>query len=91
MEKVNHPSYYGGKDDPFEVRKVLNAWKLEWKLSNVIKYCARAGKKDPATEIQDLEKAQFYLTDRINELKSEYGESSTLPSNSTASGQFHGL
>jgi len=50
---------------------VLEAWGLDkdFYLGNVIKYLARAGKKDAAKELEDLEKAEMYLKRRISELK----------------------
>jgi hypothetical protein len=65
------PSHYGGPDNPYEVFNVLEAWGLDkdFYLGNVIKYVARAGKKDATKEIEDLEKAEVYLKRRIAELK----------------------
>lgn len=65
------PSHYGGQDNPYEVFNVLEAWGLDkdFYLGNVIKYVARAGKKDATKEIEDLEKAEVYLKRRIAELK----------------------
>lgn len=70
-EAVNHPSHYGGPDNPYEVIKVLQAWGLEADalLWNTVKYIARAGKKDPAKHVEDLEKARFYLDRRIGALR----------------------
>lgn len=68
-DKVNHPAYYGGKDNPYEAIKVIDAWHLDFCLGNAVKYISRAGKKDPQTEIQDLEKAMWYLQHRIDQLK----------------------
>lgn len=64
---VDHPSHYGGKEDPYEVIKVCEAWGLDKDayLFNVVKYVARAGKKNPQKKIEDLEKAVFYLKRRI--------------------------
>lgn len=62
---VVHPSHYTfGK---YEVIDVLNDWQLPYPLDNVVKYSARAGKKgeDLQKEIEDLEKARFYLNYRI--------------------------
>lgn len=67
-EAVNHPSHYGG-DTVYEVIKVIHAWGLGFDLGNAVKYIARAGKKDPAKEIEDLEKAKFYLQHHIDQLK----------------------
>ena len=65
------PEHYGGASNPYEVFNVLEAWKLDkdFYLGNVIKYIARAGKKDASKEVEDLEKALVYLQRRISELK----------------------
>ena len=67
-DPVNHPQHYGG-DTTYEVIKVITAWNLGFDLGNVTKYVARAGKKDPAKELEDLRKARFYLNHRINTLE----------------------
>ena len=69
---VNHPSHYGGEDNVYEVIKVCEAWELDKDayLFNVVKYVARAGKKNKEKELEDLEKAEFYLKRKINNLKS---------------------
>lgn len=67
-ELVNHPAHYGG-DTVYETIKVIEAWKLGFCDGNAVKYIARAGKKDPAQEITDLEKAAWYLTRHIAALK----------------------
>ena len=68
---VLRPEHYGGSDNPYEVFNVLEAWGLDkdFYLGNVIKYLARAGKKDASKELEDLEKAEVYLKRRIAELK----------------------
>ena len=65
------PSHYGGANSTYEVFNVLEAWGLDkdFYLGNVIKYLARAGKKDATKELEDLEKAEVYLKRRITELK----------------------
>jgi hypothetical protein len=70
-EMINHPNHYGGADNPYEVIKVCEAWELDRDayLFNVVKYVARAGKKDPAKELEDLKKAVFYLQRRIETLQ----------------------
>jgi hypothetical protein len=62
--EMNKP-YYGGKENPYEAIKVIEAWRLDFCLGNVIKYVCRAGKKNPQTEIEDLMKAQEYLERKI--------------------------
>jgi hypothetical protein len=65
------PAHYGCDGNVYEVFNVLEAWGLDkdFYLGNVIKYLARAGKKDAAKELEDLEKAEVYLKRRIAELK----------------------
>ena len=70
-ESVNHPQHYGGKENPYEAIKVIEAWGLEFCLGNVVKYLSRAGKKDPAKELEDLEKALWYLQRKIETLKAK--------------------
>jgi hypothetical protein len=67
-EAINHPQHYGG-DTPYEAIKVIEAWGLGFCLGNTVKYISRAGKKNKAAEIQDLEKASWYLNRHIAELK----------------------
>ena len=62
-ELIDHPKHYGGKDNPYETIKVIEAWGLGFNLGNVVKYISRAGKKDFL--IQDLEKAKWYLEKEI--------------------------
>ena len=45
MEQVNHPNHYGGGENPYEAIKVIEAWDLNFRLGNAVKYIARAGKK----------------------------------------------
>ena len=70
--KLNYvrPVYYGGAGNTYEVFIVLEAWNLDkdFYLGNVIKYIARAGKKNPTNEKEDLEKALVYLRRRIDSL-----------------------
>ena len=64
-EKINHPAHYGGADNPYEAIKVIENWELGFCLGNVVKYLSRAGRKDPATELEDLKKALWYLQREI--------------------------
>lgn len=62
-DSVNHPLHYNsGK---IEVIEAIEDWKLGFHLGNVVKYIARAGKKDPEKYKEDLQKAQFYLAREI--------------------------
>jgi hypothetical protein len=70
-EMVNHPNHYGGENNQYEVIKVCEAWGLDKDayIFNVVKYVARAGKKDKAKELEDLKKAAFYLDRKIKNLE----------------------
>jgi len=68
IERVNHPSHYGG-DVLHETVKCLEAWGLENDalLWNAVKYISRAGKK--GAKLEDLQKAAWYLNRRIQSLQ----------------------
>jgi hypothetical protein len=68
MTAIDHPDHYGGKDNPYEAIKVIEAWGLGFCLGNTIKYISRAGKKDPGTHLEDLRKAAWYLDREIKYL-----------------------
>jgi hypothetical protein len=59
-ETIDHPDHYGGKDNPYEAIKVIEAWELGFHLGNVVKYISRAGKKHN-NSLEDLKKAKWYL------------------------------
>ena len=65
-EAVNHPAHYHA--DTIEAIEVIEAWKLNFNKGNVLKYIARAGLKDPARELEDLNKALWYLRREIERL-----------------------
>jgi len=67
IEAINHPTHYGGAEDPYEAIKVVEAWGLGFHLGNVVKYLSRAGKKGDALE--DLKKARWYLDRQIANLE----------------------
>ena len=64
---VNNPKHY--TDGKIEVIEFIEDKKLGFCLGNAIKYIARAGKKDPTKEIEDLKKAEWYIKRRIKELE----------------------
>lgn len=68
-EWVDSPKHYGGKDNPYEAIKVIEAWDLGFNLGNTVKYIARAGKKDDI--VQELQKAKWYLEREIYNLKNK--------------------
>ena len=62
-ETVNHPSHYGGADNPYETILVIEAWQLGFCLGNAVKYISRADKK--GHRLEDLQKAVWYLQREI--------------------------
>jgi len=69
-QAVDHPKHYGG-DTIYEAIKVIDAWELGFCLGNTIKYISRCGKKDPSRELEDLEKAMWYLDHEIKRRKAQ--------------------
>ena len=67
VDAVNHPSHY--TDGKIEVIDYIEDKKLNFNRGNAIKYISRAGKKDKSKEVEDLEKAVFYINREINRLK----------------------
>ena len=68
-DPVNHPSYYtqGG----IETIDYIESHNLNFCRGNACKYISRAGDKDPAKEIEDLQKAVWYLNHEISRLEKE--------------------
>jgi len=66
-EMVEHPTHYGGEDNPYEAIKVIEAWGVGFNLGNAIKYISRVGKK--LDTLEDLKKASWYINREINKLK----------------------
>lgn len=64
---VNRPSHY--TDGKIEVIDYIEDKKLGFCLGNAIKYISRAGKKDPTKEVEDLNKAIWYVKRRIKEIE----------------------
>lgn len=70
-DEVNHPAHYGGAGNPHETYKCLAAWGFVENayLWTAAKYLSRAGKKDLAKVITDLEKAKWYIDREIERLQ----------------------
>lgn len=63
-DQVNHPSHYN--QGRFEVIEILeDQFAQDPHLWNAVKYLCRAGKKNPAKEVEDLEKAIWYIKRKI--------------------------
>ena len=67
MDAVNHPAHYN--DGNIEVIDYIEDKNLNFNLGNAVKYISRAGKKDKNKEVEDLEKASFYINREISRLK----------------------
>lgn len=65
-DNVNHPQHY--TDGSIEVLDFIEDKKLNYHRGNAVKYICRAGKKSKETEIEDLQKAVFYLNREIENL-----------------------
>lgn len=63
-DNVNHPSHYTSGN--IEVIDFIEDQKLDYHLGNAVKYISRAGKKDPAKIVEDLQKAVWYINRKIN-------------------------
>lgn len=70
-DQVNHPTHYNAGS--IEVIDAIEDWKLGFHEGNVVKYVARA--KHKKNELEDLKKASWYLTRKIEQLQKD------LPSN----------
>ena len=75
-DPVNHPSHY--TSHPSGVECIQIARHHSFAIGSAIKYLWRAGLKADhgedirAKEIEDLEKAVFYIRDEISRLKGEH-------------------
>lgn len=66
---VSHPAHYNaGK---YEVIDIIegNNWGEGFNRGNAVKYILRAGIKNPDKEIEDLEKARWYIDREIQRLR----------------------
>lgn len=64
---VNHPKHYN--QGRIECIEYILDKEMNFCRGNAVKYITRAGLKDPDKEIEDLEKAIFYLNREIERLK----------------------
>ena len=65
-DAVNSPPHYTGFSNDAEVIDITE--NLNFNRGSAVKYLARAGAKDPAKEIEDLEKAAWYVHREIKRL-----------------------
>lgn len=73
-ERVNHPSHYTWLKEKCGIEVIDITRHLDFCTGNAVKYLLRAGHKseegytDKAKEIEDLKKAIFYISDKINHI-----------------------
>jgi Protein of unknwon function (DUF3310) len=65
-DMVNHPPHY--TSDPSGVECIQITRHRNFNIGNAIKYLWRAGIKDDRKQIEDLQKAIFYINDEIKRL-----------------------
>ena len=67
MAVINHPDYY---NKGIEVIDFIESHHLGFSRGNIIKYVSRAGLKgDAQKEVEDLEKAKWYIEREIENAK----------------------
>lgn len=67
--EVDHPAHYNQHPSGVECIEVVRH--MGFNLGNVVKYLWRDGLKDTQVELQDLEKAAWYLNNEIERRKGE--------------------
>lgn len=73
-DKVNHPSHYTWLKDKCGIEVIDITRHMDFCTGNAVKYLLRAGHKveegysDVQKEIEDLEKAMWYIKDKIHQL-----------------------
>ena len=78
-DPVNHPSHY--TQGKIECIDFITDKGLNFCRGNAVKYIVRAGLKDKSKEIEDLEKAVFYIRREIEDLRKVKDEAAKLAAN----------
>lgn len=63
---ISHPAHY---TQGIECMDYIESHKLNYARGNIIKYVTRAGLKDASKEVEDLEKARWYINREIERIK----------------------
>jgi hypothetical protein len=66
-DKINPPHYLGAKG--IQAIDVIEMFQLDFCKGTAVKYLLRAGKKDGEPELDDLEKARWYIERRLMQLR----------------------
>lgn len=77
IDPIRHPPHY--RRGKIEAIEVIEDWNLGYHLGNTLKYLCRAGFKDPSKVVEDLEKAQWYLSREIERRKNGHNSGSEAP------------
>lgn len=81
ISNVNHPPHYNSHPSGIECIEIARHYCFS--IGNAIKYLWRAGLKKDASmsdrlkEIEDLNKAIWYINDRIKQLQDEFPKTKT--------------
>lgn len=62
-----NPKHYEGSNGLLAI-EIVEQFNLGFCLGNAVKYICRAGKKDPAKEVEDLKKSIWNIERRIKQL-----------------------
>lgn len=79
-KNVNHPSYYTRLKNSCGIEAIDICRNMDFDLGNAIKYILRAGYKTEegktslSKTIEDLQKAVWYINDKIDSLKKSNNE-----------------
>lgn len=74
-DNVNHPKHYTWLKEKCGIEVIDITRHLDFDTGNAIKYLLRAGHKEDASmseqqkELEDLQKAVWYINDKINQIK----------------------
>ena len=63
LRTITQPDHYNNNNQEYDIIDVCSDYSLNFNRGNIVKYVARAGKKDD--ELQDLRKALDYLQREI--------------------------
>lgn len=70
-DMVNHPPHYTWIKEKCGIEVIDITRHMDFCLGNAVKYILRSGRKEKASEIEDLKKAIWYISDKIDQLEKE--------------------
>ena len=68
-DPVNHPKHYTSHPSGIECIEITRH--MNFNCGNAVKYLWRSGLKDSNPQVQEIEKAIWYLKDEVKRLKNE--------------------